>query len=109
MLEELEEYGGVWNSEVPMKNELKKLSGPAKLKAVQLQVKARKVVLCQSVPDPKILQQGTTVDGKYTQFGPSELLSNLTKAITFAEKSVEERATDVIEKLILRPEEERKA
>ena len=85
LLEELEEYGGVWNSEVRMKDELKKLSGPAKLKALQLQVKARKVVLGQSVPDPKILQQGTTVDRKYTQFGPSELLSNVSKAITLSD------------------------
>ena len=109
LLAELEEYGGAWNSENKIKDELRKLVGPMKLKALQLQVKARKVILSQSVPDPKILQQSTTIKGKYTQFGVTELQSNLAKAISFAEKSAEERATDVIEKLVLRPEDERKA
>ena len=99
----------MWNSEKKMKDELRKLVAPMKLKALQLQVKARKVILSQSVPDPKILQQGTTIEGKYTQFGVTELQSNLAKAISFAEKSVEETEQVFQLHLLLRPEDERKA
>ena len=70
-----------------MKYKLRMLLGPVKLRALQFQVKARTVViLSQSVPDPKILQQGTTIEGKCTQLGVTELQSNLAKAISFAKK-----------------------
>ena len=108
LLGELEGFGGIWNSEKKVKDGLLNLKDQEKLKVLQLQIKARKIVLNQSVPDPKILQQGRSIDRKYTAYTVSELKANLLKAIDFSNKSAEDRASVVLQKLVLRPEDERK-
>ena len=105
---ELEGFGGIWNSEKKVKNELLDLKDQEKLKVLQLQMKARKIVLNQSVPDSKILQQGCSIDGKYTAYTVSELKANLLKAIDFSNKSAEDRASEVLQEFVLQPENERK-
>ena len=108
LLGELEGFGGIWNSEKKVKDGLLNLKDQEKLKVLQLQIKARKIVLNQSVPDPKILQQGCSIDGKYTAYTVSKLKANLLRAIDFSNKSAEDRASEVLQKLVLRPKDERK-
>ena len=107
LLAELEKYGGIWNSVAKLEEELSKINEADVIKVLQLQIKARRVILNQSVPDPKILRQGKTFDGKYVLHKEPQLKENLSKAISFSEISTEERAAQLAKKFVARPEEDR--
>lgn len=107
LLTELEKYGGIWNSSAKLEKESSKIKEADMVKAFQLQIKARRVILNQSVPDPKILRQGTTLDGKYVLHKVPQLKENLSKAISFSEMSTEARAAQLAKKIVARQEEDR--
>lgn len=91
-----------------MSEELEKMNDVDKMKALQLQIKARKIVLNQSLSDNKVLQQGSSINGKYAPYSAKQLKDNLLQAIMFSEMPSEERASKIIEKVSLKGEEERR-
>ena len=68
-----------------MSEELEKINDVDKMKAIQLQIKARKIVLNQSLSDNKVLQQGSSNNGKYAPYSAKQLKEKLLQAIIFSE------------------------
>ena len=85
-----------------------KLFDVDRMKALQLHIKARKIVPNQSLSDNKVLQQGSSINGKYAPYSAKQLKDNLIQAIMFSEMPSEERASKIIEKVSLKGEEERR-